>query len=127
MMQLKKESDRERLYIECTARWKSEDEVTSREMRRVLRRKMTRLSVEHLNQASTHPLRLSPSLFSPPPPSPPPPPLPTLNYYCTTTFAISVINIIILSPLLLPINIIILSPLLLPLPLTIQREYRIDR
>lgn len=50
MLEVKTEADRDRLYTDCQARWKSEDEVTSREMRKMLRRKMTRLSLGHLNQ-----------------------------------------------------------------------------
>lgn len=50
MLEVKNKDDRERLYNECNARWKSEDEVTSRQMRKMLRRKMTRLSLDHLNQ-----------------------------------------------------------------------------
>lgn len=50
MLELKTEAERERVFVECTMRWRSEDEVTSREMRKMLRRKMTRLSLAHLNQ-----------------------------------------------------------------------------
>lgn len=50
MLEVKKEKQREDIYVQCNSRWKSEDEVTSREMRKVLRRKMTRLSLDHLNQ-----------------------------------------------------------------------------
>lgn len=50
MLETASEKERDPLYEKCLARWKSEDEVTSREMRKVLRRKMTRLSLEHLNQ-----------------------------------------------------------------------------
>lgn len=52
MLEVKTEADRDRLYADCQARWKSEDEVTSREMRKMLRRKMTRLSLGHLNQVT---------------------------------------------------------------------------
>ncbi|CAM9600319.1 unnamed protein product, partial [Ectocarpus sp. 12 AP-2014] len=51
MLEAKTEAERDNLYAQCISRWKSEDEVTSREMRKVLRRKMTRLSLDHLNQA----------------------------------------------------------------------------
>lgn len=50
MLETGSEKDRDMLYEKCNSRWKSEDEVTSREMRKVLRRKMTRLSLDHLNQ-----------------------------------------------------------------------------
>ncbi|CBN79697.1 hypothetical protein Esi_0388_0005 [Ectocarpus siliculosus] len=53
MLEAKTEAERDNLYAQCNSRWKSEDEVTSREMRKVLRRKMTRLSLDHLNQAET--------------------------------------------------------------------------
>ncbi|CAM9293643.1 unnamed protein product [Pylaiella littoralis] len=53
MLEAKTEAVRDNLYVQCQARWKSEDEVSSREMRRVLRRKMTRLSLDHLDQAET--------------------------------------------------------------------------
>eukprot|EP00752_Nemacystus_decipiens_P001585 g1546.t1 len=53
MLEAASEKERDTLYEKCNARWKSEDEVTSREMRKVLRRKMTRLSLDHLNQAET--------------------------------------------------------------------------
>lgn len=55
MLETSSEKERDELYNQCNARWKSEDEVTSREMRKVLRRKMTRLSLDHLNQVCPQP------------------------------------------------------------------------
>lgn len=50
MLEAKSAAERDSLYGKCLTRWKSEDEVTSREMRKVLRRKMTSLSLDHLAQ-----------------------------------------------------------------------------
>lgn len=50
MLELKTEKDRDSVFVECTMRWKSEGEFTSRQMRKMLRDKMTRLSRAHLNQ-----------------------------------------------------------------------------
>lgn len=53
MLELKTESERERVLMECNKRWKNEGETSSREMRRLLRRKMTRLSLGYLTQVHT--------------------------------------------------------------------------
>ncbi|CAM9900261.1 unnamed protein product [Phaeothamnion confervicola] len=51
MFEVKNAPERDELHLAVMARWKSEDEVTSKEMRKLLRRKMTRLSLGYLTQA----------------------------------------------------------------------------
>ncbi|CAM9316858.1 unnamed protein product [Chrysoparadoxa australica] len=47
----KKVEERDPLYTKLQSCWKNEDEVTTKEMRKVLRRKMTRLSLGYIHQA----------------------------------------------------------------------------
>ncbi|KAG5176578.1 hypothetical protein JKP88DRAFT_269211 [Tribonema minus] len=51
MFEPKKPEERELFHRQVMSKWRSENEVTSKEMRKLLRRKMTRLSLGYLNQA----------------------------------------------------------------------------
>ncbi|CAM9111146.1 unnamed protein product [Choristocarpus tenellus] len=53
LFEVKSANSREVFFRDCMSKWKREDEVTSKEMRKTLRRKMTRLSLGYLNQART--------------------------------------------------------------------------
>lgn len=43
--------EREGFHHNVVSRWRNEDEISSKQMRKLLRRKMTRLSLGYLNQA----------------------------------------------------------------------------
>jgi CRP-like cAMP-binding protein len=51
MFEVGKSEDRDAFYNSVLLRWKNEGEITSKEMRKLLRRKMTRLSLGYLNAA----------------------------------------------------------------------------